>query len=145
MKLFDKIRRFYLFHLANPVVRKGEKGGFKWCFRRYWLDIETVSGNFKARFTASEHPYAYLLSGEDDANALGFCEMLYFVSHTITTDQQLVNEIGDALHAYEKRLEKKENPDADEPEEVALEEVKQIYEKVEQLRDPKTGRFVKRK
>lgn len=145
MKLFDKIRRFYLFHLANPVVRKGEKGGFKWCFRRYWLDIETVSGNFKARFTASEHPYAYLLSGEGDDNIHGFSQMLYFVSHTITTDQQLVNEIGDALHAYEKRLEKKENPDADEPEEVALEEVKQIYEKVEKLRDPKTGRFVKRK
>lgn len=143
-KIFQKIRTWFWFTFKNPIVRKGEKGAFKWTFRRLYLDIETVSGNFKARFTAAEHPYAYLVAGQEDSNILGFCEMLYFVSHTITTDQQLVNEIGDALHAYEKRLEKKENPDADEPEEVALEEVKQIYEKVEQLRDPKTGRFVKR-
>ena len=140
-KFFTKLRSWWWFTFKNPVVRKGEKGGFKWCFRRLDLTISTLSGNFKARFTADAHPYAYLLAGEDDTNIHGFCEMLYFVSHTITTDQQLVNEIGDALHAYEKRLEKKENPDADEPEEVALEEVKQIYEK---LRDPKTGRFVKR-
>lgn len=145
-KIIDDIRRWWLFHLANPVVRKGESidGAFKWVFRRYWLDISTLSGNFKARFTASENPYGYLLAGQDDENILGFAQTLYYLGSSLTTDQQLCDDLGAAYKAYVERLEKQAAVEVKEDEfeeKVALEEVKQVYEKA---RDPKTGRFVKR-
>lgn len=142
--MFEKFRKWWLFRVENPVVRKGESGGFRWVFRRYWLDIETLSGNFKARFTASENPYGYLLAGQDDENILGFAQTLYYLGSSLTTDQKLCNDIGKAYKSFVDRLEKKAAAEVKEDEfeeKVALEEVKQIYEKV---RDPKTGRFVKR-
>lgn len=114
--------------MRNPVVRKGEKGGFKWVFRRFWLEIETLSGNFKARWTADEHPYAYLISGKNDDNIHGFCQMVYYLSKTITADQGLVNDIQKAFTKYQKRLGKTEQTD---DEEAAIAEVRAVQEHVE--------------
>ena len=47
-----KLKRFWYFNFANPVVLKGGKAGFKWEFRRFWLEYRTVSGNWKLRITA---------------------------------------------------------------------------------------------
>lgn len=152
-KFSDKIKTFWLFNLQNPVVRKGEAGGFKWCFKRFWLDIETVSGNFKARFTAAENPYAYLLASDDDSQVDGFCQILYSVGMLLTTDQEFVDSITKALRDYDKRLNKKAASEVaeDETEEkIALEEVKQVQEFVEMDRKEQkkrerdvNGRFVK--
>jgi len=116
----------------NPVVRKGESGGFKWTFRRFWLDIETVSGNFKARFMAAEHPYGYLMAGPDDSNIAGFAATVYEVGMLLTTDQGFVNDVQKALKKYSARLEKKAKVVEDETEEkAALEFEKQVQERVE--------------
>lgn len=131
-KFFDKIRIWWYFHVANPVVRKGEHGGFKWEFRRFWLEISTVSGNFKARFIADEHPYAYLLAGKEDNNIIGFCQMIYMLGHMVTTDQGLVNDIQKAVQKYQKRLEKSVEVVEDATEEkLALESEKAIQEHIE--------------
>lgn len=129
MEMWEKIKRWWYFHLANPVVRRGEHGGFKWCFRRFWLDIETVSGNFRARFTAAEHPYAYLLAGKNDDNIIGFCQIYYTLGVTMTTDQAFVDAINKAIAAYADRLEKMEHEEEDE--EIAIEEVRQVQEYVD--------------
>lgn len=132
-KLTERIRRWYYFHLANPVVRRGEKGGFKWEFRRFWLDIMSLSGNFSARFIAAEHPYAYLLAGKDDRNIEGFCQMVYTISMNLTTDQGFVDEINRAWSKYMKRLEKQsavvENDEIEEK--AALEFEKSVQEHIE--------------
>ena len=127
MSRFSKI---WWFTFRNPVVRKGENGGFKWCFRRLNMTIETLSGNFKASFTADEHPYAYLLAGKDDSNIIGFCQMIYTLGKLLTTDQGLVDGIQKELRKYEKRLEKTE-PDPTDSEEAAIAEVKAVQEYVE--------------
>lgn len=116
--------------MSNPKVRSGEKGGFKWVFRRFWLEITTLSGNFKARFTAGEHPYGYLIAGKDDSNIEGYCQMLYTVGMLLTTDQGFVNDIRKAIDKYDKRLQK-ENPVVEDEveEEMALEEQKAIEER----------------
>lgn len=130
-KFSDKIKTFWMFNLQNPVVRKGETGGFKWTFRRYWLTIETVSGNFKARFTAAEHPYGYLLMGKDDKNIEGFCQMLYATGMLLTTDQGLVNDINKAFQKYDKRSTPK-TVEEDEGEEIAaIKEVRAVQEHIE--------------
>lgn len=128
--MLKKFHAWWLFHVRNHKVRTGEKGGFKWTFRRFWLEISTVSGNFKARFMADEHPYGYLLAGKDDENIVGFCQMIYYLSKTITTDQGLVNDIQKAFNKFEKRLGMKEAEPYD-SEEAAIEEVKAIQEYVD--------------
>lgn len=129
MSLKEKFLKGWYFHLANPVVRKGEAGGFKWCFRRFWLDISTVSENFKVRFTADKDPYGYLLSGKDDTNIHGFAATMYEVGKLLTTDQGFVNDIQKAFDKYEKRLNKTELEQ--DGEEAALAEVKAVQEYVE--------------
>lgn len=133
-KIIENLRKFWYFRIANPVVRNGESGGFKWCFRRLTLDISTLSGNFKARFTAAENPYAYLLASDDDSQVEGFCQILYSVGMLLTTDQEFVDSITKALRDYDKRLNKKAASEVaeDETEEkIALETEKQIQEVVE--------------
>lgn len=132
--MLKKFQAWWLFHVRNHKVRTGEKGGFKWTFRRFWLEISTVSGNFKARFMADEHPYAYLLASDDDSQVDGFCQILYSVGMLLTTDQEFVDSITKALRDYDKRLNKKAASEVaeDETEEkIALEEVKQVQEFVE--------------
>ena len=114
---FNRIRKFWYFRVRNGVVRKGEKGGFKWKFRRFWLDVSTLSGNFKARFTAAEHPYGYLLAGKDDRNISGYCETLYAVAMLLTTDQVFVDDIQKALNEYYARADRKARIVEDEDEE----------------------------
>ena len=132
----EKIMQWWYFHVQNPVVRKGESkdGAFKWTFRRFDLTIETLSGNFKAKYVADEHPYAYLLQGATDENIEGFCQLMYVLGKTLTTDQGLASDVGKAINKYQKRLEKQAASEVveDETEEkIALEEVKAVQEHVE--------------
>lgn len=120
--------------MRNPIVREGEHGGFKWRFRRFTLEISTVSDNWRARWTAAEHPFGYLLSSKDDDNIIGFCQTIYEVGALLTTDQGFVNDIQKALKKYSSRLEKKAAKDIveDETEEkIALEAEKQVQEHIE--------------
>lgn len=153
-KFLTKVRKFYYFLLANPVVRKGEAGGFRWVFRKFWLDISTLSGNFKVRFIADEHPYGYLAAGKDDTNIHGFALTIYEIGKLLTTDQGFVDDVTKAIVKYRKRLEKQaagEVVEDETQEKIALEEVKQVQEFVELPKKEQrkvardiNGRFVKR-
>lgn len=129
--MLKRIRAWLLFHVQNHKVRTGEKGAFKWVFRKYTLDISTLSGNFKVRFTAAQHPFGYLLAGEDDQTH-GFAQRLYMIGSLLTTDQKFVNDIDKAIKNYNSRIEKSAAVTEDATEErLALEEEKQIQEHVE--------------
>lgn len=150
MSIKDKFLKWWYFHITNPVVREGEAGGFKWKFRRFWLDISTVSGNWSMRCMAAEHPYGYLVAGKDDGNIQGYCATMYYLSQVLTTDQKLVNDIEEALRKYEKRLNMIE-VDPTDSEEAALAEVKAVQEYVEMDKKERrkyerdvNGRFKKR-
>lgn len=131
MSVWTKIQKWWIFHVSNRVVWKGETGGFKFVFRKYTLDISTLSGNFSARFTASEHPYAYLISGRED-QVQGYAERLYMIASLMTTEQQFVNDLDKAINAYNNRLEGKAEVVEDETEEkIAIEEVKAVQDYVD--------------
>ena len=133
-KLLIRLSKFWWFRFRNPVIRKGETGGFKWEFRRFWMEVETLSGNFKAKFMADAHPYAYLLASNGDENIHGFCQTVYMLSKTLTTDQGLVDDVSKAFAKYDKRIQKKaasEVVDDETEEKIALETEKQIQEVVE--------------
>lgn len=150
-KIIEKIKRFWYFRIANPVLREGEAGGFKWSFRRFDMEIRTLSRNFKVYFTADDAPFAYLMSGHDEQTH-GFAMRLYMIGKLMTRDQKFVDDIDKALNNYEKRLEK-EHPVADDEteENIAIEEVKQVQEIVEMDKKARRnyergvdGRFKKR-
>lgn len=136
-KIWQKIQQWWYFHLANPVVAKGERGGFKYKFKRFWLEIETVSGNWKMRSTASENPYGYLLASvnaKNEENVYGLAEIMYMLQALLTVDQGLVNDVSKAINKYQKHLEKQAASEVveDETEEkIALDTEKQIQEVVE--------------
>lgn len=137
--MFNKIRKWWWFSVNNPTVRKGEKGGFKWKFRRFWLEVSTLSGNWSAKWTAAEHPYGYLLYGKDDANIEGFCQTMYEIGMLLTTDQGFVNDIQKAIRKYSTRLEKQAKVEEDEIEEkIALENERRVQEYVEKPRRHRT-------
>lgn len=119
--------------MANPVIAKGEKGGFKYVFRRYWLDIESVSGNFKFRSTAAEHPYLYLLKsieqGNED-NVFGFAERVYLLQSTLTRDAAFVKDIDKAFKKLDKRFSEVEL-ESDDAESASISEAKKVQEYVD--------------
>lgn len=129
--MWDKIVKWWYFKVNNPIVRDGQSkdGAFKWRFRRFSMEISTLSENFKAQFTAGEHPYGYLVSGKTDDNILGYCQTLYEVAMLLTTDQGFVNDIQKALRKYSSRIEKNVKVEEDEvKEKIALETEKAIEE-----------------
>lgn len=133
--MLEKIKKFWYFNMNNPIIRRGEAGAFKYIFRRFTLDLETLSGNFRAHFTAAQNPYGYLLSDKGESNIHGYAETLYEVAMLLTTDQGFVNDVQKALKKYSTRLEKQAKVEEDETEEkIALETERQVQEKVEEGR-----------
>lgn len=140
--ILKKFQKWWLFHMRNGVIRRGKAGAFKWTFRKYYLEISTLSGNFEVKFTAGEHPYGYLLMG-DDSQTQGFAERLYMIGTLMTTEQEFVDALDKALGDYHKRLERQAVVEEDETEEkIALEEAKQVQEYVEA--SPKEKRKMER-
>lgn len=132
-KLKERFLKFWWYTFRNPIMREGEDGGMRWRFRRFWVDFETVSGNFKCRFEAGKDPYGYLLSS-DDNQVHGFAMRLYLIGSLLTTDKQFVKDINRALNNLDKRLTKKAESGVveDETEEkIALEEEKAVQEIVD--------------
>lgn len=134
MNIFDKFTKFWYFTFRNKVVWKGEKGGFRVKFRRFWVEAESISGNWKAKWTAAEYPYAYLLAaatGENEQTVWGYVERMYMWSMVLLTSPELAKDMDAAFEAYQKRLEPQQVEENEEEEKEALEQVKEVQEYVE--------------
>lgn len=144
--MFKKIQKWWLFHIANPVLKELELGAFCISFRKFWLEIRTMSGNFSVRYTAAEYPYGYLLEAlnqNKEETVHGFCERIYLWSMLILHDQKLADDMDEAVHQYHKRLEAENPVVEDETEEkIALDEVKEVQEFVE--KSPKEKKKLER-
>ena len=133
--MIKKFKEWWYFHVKNPVVRKGEAGGFTWVFRKFGLEVRTRSGNFRAQWTADEHPYGYLAYSDGNENIHGFAMTVYMVSKLLTTEPRFAEDIQLALKAYEKRLDESLSVVEDPvEEEIALTEMKDVQEQVEKNR-----------
>lgn len=131
--------------MANPVVKTGEKGAFRWVFRRYTLEVETLSGNWKARWTADDSPYVHLMACENDDDIREYFEIIYEVSKLLMTEQRFANDCVKAVLNYSKRLDKaaaKGVVEDEIEEKAALEFERQVQEVVEM--DKKTRRKYER-
>lgn len=108
MSIRNSFLKWWYFKVRNTIEWKGEKGGFKVIFRRFSLEISSLSGNFKAVWAADEYPYGYLLTAVNGGNAetlWGFCERIYAWSKCLLREQQLVSDFDGAFERYVKRVE----------------------------------------
>ena len=132
-KLWGEILGWFLFTFRNPVLSKSENGAFKVVFRRYWMEIRSLSDNFRMRVMICEHPYGYLLYGAkqgNEKNLHAYCEYVYAVVMTLTTDQKFANEVQRSLNrCYERRANAELRKTAKErDDETAIAEVMQQVE-----------------
>lgn len=132
-KLWGEILGWFLLAFRNPVLLKSEKGAFKVVFRRYWMEIRSLSDNFRLRMMICEHPYGYLLYGAkqgNEKNLHNYCEYVYAVVMTLTTDQKFANEVQKSLNrCYERRANAELRKTAKErDDETAIAEVMQQAE-----------------
>lgn len=62
-RLRYKFVQWWLFTFCNKTIWKGEIGAFRYCFRKYWLDIRSISPNhWNLRIGANNYPYGLLLT-----------------------------------------------------------------------------------
>lgn len=131
-KILAKIQKWWLFTFRNPVEYEFEFGGFHVVFKRFWMQIESVSDNFKVRFLASQHPYGYLYISAKQGNTeniQGYCHYLYKLAYCLTSDNKLVGDINKALTNYDKRIAAKAATAVSTKEDdLDLETVKQNHE-----------------
>ena len=145
MEFWKKLETWWWFTFKNHVVKKGEVGGFKYVFRDLTLDIRTVSGNFKARWTADKDPFGMLLACKDEDDIHGYAATIYLVSKWLTADQDFVDAVQGAILAYQQKLDKEAQSEVEEDEveeKMAIEEVKQVQEYVDAT--PKQRRKIER-
>lgn len=131
MKVKESFLKWWYFKVRNTAVWKGEKGGFKAEFKRFTLEIRTVSGNFKAGWTADVYPYGYLLAAVkqgNEATLWGFCERLYMWSKCLLCDQKLADDMDAAFDGYSKRLEAVGEDAEEVPEDAILGYEKEVQE-----------------
>lgn len=119
----------------NKVLYRLERGGFRVTFRRYSMVIQSVSDNFKVEYEVSEHPYGYLyaslLNGHED-NIWGYAHLVYYLSYTLTTEQQLVDDIEACLRSYAERVESKQE---DMPYDVSEQAIIEDLQELERYKD----------
>lgn len=136
MKKLKRVWNLVWFRLNDRKVRELEIRGFKYVFRKYSMEVRSISRNFSCTVLCSEHPWGYLrVSSEKgkEKNLEGYATLMYILGTSLTRDQKLVDDITRDVKSYYARLERKASKAA--PAESEVEEMvtlfneKQIYEK----------------
>lgn len=121
-RLKFKLLRWWLFNFRNKTIWKGEIGGFKYRFRKYWLDIRsTASNHWNLRLGIANHAYGFLLAilvdmqnATDEAERKSlenfftcFTTNLYYTSAYLLADVKFAKGLKKELDwAYSRMLKK---------------------------------------
>lgn len=112
MALLAKLRLTF----ANRKLDRCEVGGFVVVFRRFCMDIKSVSGNFRMRVMSSKYPVLYLYNcfckGKTEY-IHAYCNMIYALQALILSDSVLFCAVTNALEEYYNWVEAIAKKDAD--------------------------------
>lgn len=127
-RLKFKFLRWWLFNFRNKTVWKGEIGGFRYRFRKYWLDIRsTASNHWDLRIGIANHAYGFLLAvisemqnttDADERKRLEnhftfFTTNLYYTSAYLFADVKFAKGLSKELDWAYSRMMKKAKEEAD--------------------------------
>lgn len=100
--------KWWIFTFRNKTIKRVEIRGFKFRFRKYWLDIHSASDNWRMRIRVDMHPYGFLYAAatqDNMKNLSGFCHSVYLTSMIMTQDQGFVDGLRKNLNKYFKHQE----------------------------------------
>lgn len=107
-KFISSLMTWWLFTFKNKTLIEKEIGGFRFRFRRFWLDIESVADKYwSLRLRADTHPYLYLYSAVQQENyeqLNGYAVYVYLTSMSLTKDQLFADDVNKAFQSFESRL-----------------------------------------
>lgn len=109
-KFLTTIQGWWLLKFRNTIVQEVEFDAYKVTFRRFTMEVETKSGNFKLRTMGMLYPNSFLynaLEHGDEKMVHWFCNEVYQFVSLLTTDQGLADDVHKAFAKYYKRMEKK--------------------------------------
>lgn len=108
-KVFRRFSKWFLLKFRNHVIKKVDFEAFSIVFRRFTMEIKTVSGNFKMVTLGMLHPNASLYNHiENGVTSIPqwYCETMYIIATMLTTDSGFAQDINKAISKYSKRLDK---------------------------------------
>lgn len=130
-RFFDKLQRWFLLTFCDTKIKTVQFPAFKVTFRKFTMEIKSVSGNFTLKTTGMVYPNAFLydaLTKGDENLVRWYCNRMYELTTSLLTDQGLFDDVQKALTKYGKRLqvvaEQKAKQVTEEADTIAAEQVK---------------------
>lgn len=99
------------FNIALRNRKESEEviNGFRFTFRRFSMEIRSLSDNFRLRVLCTEHSWGYLREsmkqGRKD-NLEGYAIIMYSMAVNLTKDQKLVADVTRDIKGFAARLER---------------------------------------
>ena len=130
-RFLDKMQRWFLLTFCNVKIKTVQFPAFKVTFRKFTMEIKSVSGNFTLQTMGMVYPNAFLYDAltKGDADLVQwYCNRMYELTTCLLTDQGLFDDVQKALNKYDKRLqviaEQKAKEVTEEEERMTSEQVK---------------------
>lgn len=130
-RFFRNVQRWFLLTFCDTKIKAVQCSAFKVTFRKFTMEIKSVSGNFTLKTMGMVYPNAFLYDAltKGDADLVQwYCNRMYELTTLLLTDQGLFNDVQKALNEYDKRLqviaEQKAKEVTEEEERMAAEQVK---------------------
>ena len=130
-RFFEKLQRWFLLTFCDAKIKTVQFSAFKVTFRKFTMEIKSVSGNFTLKTVGMVYPNAFLydaLTKGDSDLVQWYCNRMYELTTLLLTDQGLFDDVQKALTKYGKRLqvvaEQKAKEVTEEEERMAAEQVK---------------------
>ena len=123
-------------------MKKGIKNNvFRVQIKKDYATIETVSDSFTYKFKAGTRPYivlSYLANKNEEENIFLLCQCIYMATIGTFSDPEYVSSIigltSDWVDKTMKKAEKIAKEVTDNDEEMALQEMKNVYKKIEEVK-----------
>lgn len=130
-RFFRDVQMWFLITFCNTKIKTVQYPAFKVTFRKFTMEIKSVSGNFTLKTMGMVYPNAFLYDAltKGDADLVQwYCIKMYELTTCLLTDQGLFDDVQKALTKYDKRLrvvaEQKAREVTEEVDAVAAEQVK---------------------
>lgn len=130
-RFLDKMQRWFLLTFCNVKIKTVQFPAFKVTFRKFTMEIKSLSGNFTLKTKGMIYPNAFLYDAliKGDENLVQwYCNRMYELTTCLLTDQGLFDDVQKALTKYGKRLqvvaEQKAKEVTEEEERMTSEQVK---------------------
>lgn len=130
-RFFRKVQMWLLLTFCDTKIKTVQCPAFKVTFRKFTMEIKSVSGNFTLKTKGMVYPNAFLYDAltKGDADLVQwYCNRMYELTTLLLTDQGLFDDVQKALTKYGKRLqvvaEQKAKEVTEEADTIAAEQVK---------------------